>query len=284
MDQLYVQSSLDTPFPRCSSASSGGSIRGCAYGLACVYTDTISGRAGPAAAVGARPAQWSSSSCRRRGNSERGRCGCTAGSPRHADGSIAGLRRSLTFDRSAWTVTPQHREIEQRISRIERASQREARGPGARQASGFVRGHVKMDFDLQSLRSRRTRPAFLVKMSRDAPERLSGSGIDRGFHDALASRRGRRTHQAVCRDQQYHVSMLPYFLEKLQARWTATRTCREDARHLRVAMPSATRTIPELPADPPGPSARAEGGLHVKRGGHAMANVFLRCGGSVWRS
>jgi hypothetical protein len=114
------------------------------------------------------------------------------------------------------------REIERRIQRVEA---RNASGE-ARELPGAPAGvpdsfdeHVKLMFDLQALAFQAdvTR-VFSFKMGRDASSRVyPESGVAKGFHPA--SHHGNRPANIVDFGQinRYHLSLLPYFLEKLQS-------------------------------------------------------------------
>ena len=78
--------------------------------------------------------------------------------------------------------------------------------------------HVKLMFDLQALAfaSDITR-VFAFKMARDASSRVyPESGVTTGFH--TASHHGEREERIIefAKINKYHVSLLPYFLEKLK--------------------------------------------------------------------
>src|SRR5207244_10441409 len=79
--------------------------------------------------------------------------------------------------------------------------------------------HVKLMFDLQVLAfSSDTTRVFSFKIGRDASGRVyPGSGIDRGFHDASHHGVAEERIKQFAEINKYHVSMLPYFLEKLQS-------------------------------------------------------------------
>jgi hypothetical protein len=114
------------------------------------------------------------------------------------------------------------REVERRIQRIE-----------ARNSSGEVRAlpeapagvpddfkeHVELMFDLQALAfaADLTR-VFSFKMGRDGSSRTyPESGTDKPFHPAShhgGSERGVKDFHLI---NKYHVSLLPYFLEKLKS-------------------------------------------------------------------
>ena len=78
--------------------------------------------------------------------------------------------------------------------------------------------HIKLMFDLQALAfaSDITR-VFAFKLGRDASNRVfAESGTSTGFHSA--SHHGDREDRvtAFARINRYHISMLPYFLDKLK--------------------------------------------------------------------
>jgi hypothetical protein len=78
--------------------------------------------------------------------------------------------------------------------------------------------HVKLMFDLQALafESDMTK-VFTLKMGRDASSRVyPESGVDDGFHPG--SHHGGREANVLnfAKLNRYHVSMIPYFLEKLK--------------------------------------------------------------------
>jgi len=113
------------------------------------------------------------------------------------------------------------REIERRIQGIEAYNSsgevRELPEAPAGVPDSFEE-HVKLMFDLQALafESDMTR-VFSFKMGRDASSRVyPESGVEEGFHPA--SHHGGREKQILtfAKLNKYHVSMLPYFLEKLK--------------------------------------------------------------------
>jgi hypothetical protein len=136
---------------------------------------------------------------------------------------MSSLRRSLgPADRQRLDQYSSNiREIEQRIARIEaRNTSGEARElPGA--PAGVPDSweeHVKLMFDLQVLAfSSDTTRVFSFKFGRDASGRVyPGSGIDTGFHNASHHGTAEERIRQFSLINRYHVSMLPYFMEKLQ--------------------------------------------------------------------
>jgi hypothetical protein len=176
------------------------------------------------------------------------------------------------------------REVERRIQRIE-----------ARNTSGEVRElpeappgvpdsfeeHVKLMFDLQALafESDMTR-VFSFKMGRDSSARVyPESGTDKPFHPA--SHHGGREEGVLdfYKINKYHISMLPYFLEKLKS------TAEADSNLLDKTMiiygsPMADGNLHNHRRCPLFVAGRANGqlagGLHLKApDGTPMANVML---------
>jgi hypothetical protein len=228
LDQMYAQRfGQDTPIPSMQLCIENiDQAGGCAYGYACVYTDSISW-AGPTQplpvirdprvafeqlfGVGGSTAERAA---RRR--SKRSILDWVAG-------EMAQLQRSVgSADRQRLDLYMENiREIERRIQRIE-----------ARNTSGEIREipeapagvpdsfeeHVKLMFDLQVLafEADMTR-TFSFKMGRDGSSRTyPDSGTDKPFHPA--SHHG-GTEGGVLdffKINRYHVGMLPYFLEKLK--------------------------------------------------------------------
>ena len=114
------------------------------------------------------------------------------------------------------------RELEQRIQRIEAQNssgeERELPGAPAGVPDSFSE-HVKLMYDLQLLAFQADMTRVIsFKLGRDASPRVyPESGIDTPFH--AASHHGGREERVreFAKINEYHVSMVPYFLEKLQA-------------------------------------------------------------------
>src|SRR5262249_58310230 len=112
-------------------------------------------------------------------------------------------------------------ENARRVNAREGRNRRAGRGGGAAAPAGVPDAfdeHVKIMFDLQVLAfTSDTTRVFSFKFGRDGSGRVyPGSGIDAGFHNA--------SHHGTTEDRirqfgeinKYHVSMLPYFLDKLK--------------------------------------------------------------------
>ena len=227
MDQYYAQRfGQDTPIPSMQLCIENvDQAGGCAYGYACVYTDTISWASPTEPLPMIRDPRAAFDQLFGAGGTAEDRA-----RRRRTDRSIldwvmsevVGLKRDLgaTDQRRLDQYLDNIREIERRIQRIE-----------AHNASGEVREipeappgvpddfaeHVHLMFDLQALafQSDLTR-VFSVKLGRDGSGRVyPGSGVDSAFHPA--SHHGGREERVTeyAQINRYHVSMLPYLLEKL---------------------------------------------------------------------
>jgi hypothetical protein len=229
MDQLYVQRfGQDTPIPSMQlSIEPVDQSGGCAYGYACVYTDTISWAAEDTPLPMIRDPRMVFEQLFGAGGTPEQRA-----QRRATDRSIldllteqmADLRRQLgatdrqRLDQYASNV----REIEQRIRRIEERNssgeQRELPGAPAGVPDSYDE-HVKLMFDLQLLAfTSDTTRVFSFKLGRDGSGRVyPGSGVDTGFHSASHHGAGEARIRAFSEINRYHVSLVPYFLEKLQS-------------------------------------------------------------------
>ena len=139
-------------------------------------------------------------------------------------GEMNGLRRQLgAADQQRLDLyTDNIRELEQRIRRIEAQNmsgeEREIPEAPVGVPDSFSE-HMQIMFDLQVLAFMAdTTRIFSLKMGRDASPRVyPESGTDSPYH--AASHHGGREERV--RDfekiNRYHVSMIPYFLEKLQS-------------------------------------------------------------------
>ncbi len=228
LDQLYVQRfGQDTPIPSMQLCIENvDQAGGCAYGYACVYTDTVSWASpteplpmirDPRAAfeqlfgAGGTPAQRAAR--------------------RRLDRSIldwfidevADLKREVGPDdrRRLDQYLENIREVERRIQRIEAhntsGAPRELPEAPAGVPDAFEE-HVKLMFDLQHLAflSDTTR-VFSFKLGRDGSGRVyPESGINSAFHPASHHGGQEKRVLEFAKINEYHVSMVPYFLEKLK--------------------------------------------------------------------
>jgi hypothetical protein len=227
MDQLYAQRfGQDTPIPSMQLCIENvDQAGGCAYGYACVYTDTISWSSptGPLPMI--RDPRVAFDQLFGAGGTPEERAARRRTSRSILDwivDEVATFKTRLgPTDRTRLDHYLENiRELERRIQRVE-----------ARNTSGEIRElpeapagvpdsfreHVELMFDLQVLAfaSDMTR-IFSFKMGRDASARVyPESGVEEGFHPT--SHHGGREANVLKFHQlnRYHVSMLPYFLEKL---------------------------------------------------------------------
>jgi hypothetical protein len=199
---------------------------GCSYGYSCTYTDSISW-ASPKQplpmvrdprvifdqlfGVGATPGER-----RERRVEDRSLLDWLTG-------SVARLQKDLgAGDRARLNDYLENvREIERRIQKVEKYNSsgepRDLPGAPIGVPDSFSE-HVKLMFDLQALAFQAdiTR-VFSFKMGRDASSRVyPESGVAKGFHPS--SHHGNKPANVTEFGQinRYHVSLLPYFLEKLQ--------------------------------------------------------------------
>jgi Protein of unknown function (DUF1552) len=228
MDQLYVQKfGTDTPIPSMQlSIEPVDQSGGCAYGYACVYTDTISWAAPEEPLPMVRDPRMVFEQLFGAGGSPEQRAMRRATDRSILDmltGQMASLRRSLgpADQQRLEQYSTNIRQIEQRIARIEARNQ----SGEARELPGAPAGvpdsweeHVKLMFDLQVLAfTSDTTRVFSFKFGRDASGRVyPGSGIDTGFHNASHHGTAEERIRQFSLINKYHVSMLPYFMEKLQ--------------------------------------------------------------------
>jgi hypothetical protein len=228
LDQLYAQRhGQGTPIPSMQLCIENvDQAGGCSYGYSCTYTDSISW-ASPTQplpmvrdprvifdqlfGVGATPGER-----RERRAEDRSILDWL-------NTSVARLQRELgTADRARLGDYMENvREIERRIQKVEAFNSsgepRDLPGAPIGVPDSFSE-HVKLMFDLQALAfaSDITR-VFAFKMGRDASNRTyPESGFNGAFHSA--SHHGEREERIIdfAKINAYHVSMVPYFLEKLK--------------------------------------------------------------------
>jgi hypothetical protein len=291
MDQVYAQKfGQETPIPSMQlSIENVDQAGGCTYGYSCIYTDTISWGSPTQPlpmvrdprvvfdqlfGVGATPEERAAN--------------------RRTDKSILDwvttqigqLRKEIgASDRARLNEYLENiREIERRIQRIE-----------ARNASGELRqfpdapigvpdsfeDHVRIMMDLIALAfAADTTRVFSFKLGRDASGRsYPESGVNTGFHNA--SHHGEREDRILefAKINKYHVSMVPYLLEKLKNTPDGDGTLLDNSIVL-YGSPMADSNIhnhrraPLFVAGHAG--GRLKGGVHIKApDGTPMANAML---------
>ena len=228
LDQIYAQKfGQGTPIPSMQLCIENvDQAGGCSYGYSCTYTDSISWAAPTQPlpmvrdprtvldalfGVGATPEERKE----RRGEDK---------SILDWLGTAVGrLNKNLgSADRARLAdYLEDVREIERRIQRVETANssgeQRELPGAPVGVPDSFGE-HVKLMFDLQALAfASDTTRVFAFKLGRDASNRVyADSGYKGAFHSASHHQDRDERILDFAKINKYHVSMIPYFLNKLK--------------------------------------------------------------------
>ena len=228
LDQIYAQAfGQDTPIPSMQFCIENvDQAGGCAYGYSCVYTDTISWAAPNEPLPMIRHPRHAFDQLFGAGGTQEALAERRRARRSVLDfitGEVADLQRTLdpTDRRRMDRYLQNIREIERRIERIEvrntSGELRELPGAPAGVPDSFDE-HVKLMFDLQALalESDMTR-VFSFKLGRDASSGVyPESGVTKGFHPS-SHHGGRESNiEEFALINHYHVSLLPYFLEKLR--------------------------------------------------------------------
>jgi Protein of unknown function (DUF1552) len=291
MDQYYAQRfGQETAIPSmqlCIEAVDQAG--GCSYGYSCVYTDTISWASetqplpmirDPRFAfdqlfgVGATPQDRAER--RREDQSILDSISAAASRLRNTLGAADRARLAAYLD--------EVREVERRIQLVEArnnsGAERELPGAPAGVPDSFSE-HVKLMFDLQALAfAGDTTRVFSFKLGRDASSRsYPESGTKSAFHPA--SHHGEREDRIVdfAKINTYHVSMVPYFLDKLRNTPDGDSNLLENTLVI-YGSPMGNSNVHNHKRCPLFLAGRAgghlKGGLHLKApDGTPMANVFL---------
>ena len=228
IDQLYARRfGQDTPIPSMQLCIENvDQAGGCAYGYSCVYTDTISWASATEPLPMIRDPRFAFDQLFGAGGTKEARAARREAQRSVLDfiaTEVAALKRDLdpTDRRRMDRYLEDIREVERRIQRVA------ARNLGGESQAlpGAPAGvpdsfdeHVKLMFDLQALafETDMTR-VFSFKLSRDATGRVfPESGIDRGFHPSSHHGGREGNIEDFAQINRYHVSLVPYFLEKLQ--------------------------------------------------------------------
>ena len=291
LDQLYVQRfGQDTPIPSMQlSIENVDQAGGCAYGYACAYTDTISWASPSDPLPMVRDPRAVFEQLFGAGGTPEQRAERLKTDRSILDWmleEISALRRDLgAADRQRLAQYTQNlRELEARIQRIEaqNSSGEEREIPEAPVGVPDEFGdHVRLMFDLQLLAfvSNTTR-VFSLKLGRDASPRIyAESGVTTPFHSA--SHHGGREDRVRTfgKINEYHVSLLPYFLEKLK-NTSEGDTNLLDNTAIVYGSAMADSNLHNHARCPlfivGGASGQLEGGRHIKApAGTQMANVML---------
>jgi Protein of unknown function (DUF1552) len=229
LDQIYAQRlGQDTPIPSMQLCIENiDQSGGCAYGYTCVYTDTISWASATEPLPMVRDPRAAFDQLFGFGSTPEERA-----AQRSADRSVLdwittqvdSVRKTLgPADRARLNeYLDDVREIERRIQRVETRNRsgevRELPEAPAGVPDDFEE-HVRLMFDLQALAlaSEVTR-VFSFKMSRDSSGRVyPKSGVNASFHPASHHQEREDRILQFNAINKYHVSLIPYFLEKLKS-------------------------------------------------------------------
>lgn len=228
LDQLYAQRfGQATPIPSMQLCIEPlDRAGGCAYGYSCMYTDSISWSSPTEPLPMIRDPRVAFEQLFGAGGTPEERAMRNRSTGSILDwitGRVAQLNRELgSADRQRMGQYLEHvREIERRIQQVEARNtsgeERELAGAPAGVPDNFG-DHVKLMFDLQvlALQSDMTR-VFSFKMGRDASARVfPDSGVMTGFHPASHHGNNPARVKEFAEINRYHVSLLPYLLEKLR--------------------------------------------------------------------
>ncbi len=291
MDQMYAQRfGQDTPIPSLQLCIENvDQSGGCAYGYACVYTDTISwaGPEDPLPMVRDPRAAFDQLFGMGATPDERAKHRKTNRSILDwIAGEVARLRTDLgPGDRARLAQYLEDiREIERRIQRIEahNASGEPRELPGAPiGVPDSFEEHVKLMFDLQALAfAADITRVFSFKMGRDGSARVYPiEGAKVPFHPA--SHHGEREDRIAqfAAINKYHVSLVPYFLEKLKNMQEGDSNLLEKTLVV-YGSPMGNSNVHNHKRCPlflaGHANGRLRGNLHLKAGeGTPMANVML---------
>ena len=292
LDQMYAQRfGQGTPIPSMQLCIENvDQAGGCAYGYACVYTDTVSWASAPEPLPMIRDPRVAFDQLFGAGSTPEDRAQRRRSTRSILDwisGEVSKLNRSLgTTDRQRMErYLTNVREVERRIQQIEARNMSGEQRELAEAPAGVpddYGDHVRLMFDLQALAfaSDMTR-VVTFKMSRDVSGRVfPESGVAAGFHNA--SHHGGNEERVLdfSKINRYHMSLIPYFLEKLESTMEGDTHLLDKTlivcgspmgdpnlhNHKRIPLFLAGGANGQLP----------KGGLHVKApDGTPMANALL---------
>jgi hypothetical protein len=291
MDQLYeAKFGQDTPIPSMQlSIENVDQAGGCTYGYSCIYTDTISWASPTQPLPMVRDPRVVFDQLFGAGATPEERAANLRADKSILDwvtNQISTLRKEIgSSDRQRLNEYLDNiREIERRIQRVEaRNSSGEARAfpeaPIGVPDSFEEHVHIMMDLIAIAFASDTTR-VFSFKLGRDASGRAyPESGVNTGFHNA--SHHGEREDRILefAKINRYHVSMVPYLLDKLKKTPDGDGNLLDNSLIL-YGSPMADSNIhnhrraPLFLAGHAG--GRLKGGVHVKAAdGTPMANSML---------
>jgi hypothetical protein len=228
LDQHYAHRyGQDTPIPSMQLCIENvDQAGGCSYGYSCVYTDSISWAAPDEPLPMVRDPRAVFDQLFGVGTSVRDRAERRAEDRSILDwiaSDMAKLKSALgAADRARLSdYLDDLREIERRIERVEAYNSSGAPRDLPEAPIGVpdsFEEHVKLMFDLQVLafQSDTTR-VFAFKLGRDASNRVyPDSGVTTAFHSASHHQAREDRIMQFAKINRYHISMIPYFLKKLQ--------------------------------------------------------------------
>ena len=291
MDQLYANRfGQDTPIPSMQLCIENvDQAGGCAYGYACVYTDTISWSSPTQPLPMIRDPRVAFDQLFGAGGTPEARAARQRSSASILDfvtGEVASLKGRLDpsdrqrMDRYLENVREIERRIQRVVARNESGENRDLPEAPAGVPDSFDE-HVKLMFDLQALafQADMTR-VFSFKMGRDASGRVyPESGIDKGFHPASHHGDNENNITDFAEINRYHVGLVPYFLDRLKASMEGD-THLLDKTMIVYGSPMGDPNVHNHKRCPlfvvGGAHGRMEGNLHVRAApGTPMANVML---------
>jgi hypothetical protein len=291
LDQMYARRfGQNTPIPSMQLCIENvDRAGGCAYGYSCVYTDMISWATPTEPLPMIRDPRVAFDQLYGAGGTPEERAARRQNTGSILDfitGRIAQLKRELNVSdsRRMEQYLENVREIERRIQRVEARNNsgepRELPGAPAGVPDSFEE-HMKLMFDLQVLafESDMTR-VFTFKTGRDASARVyPESGVTAGFHPASHHGNNPKRVTEYAQLNKYHVSLIPYFLEKLQKTLEGD-TPLLDKTLIIYGSPMADSNVHNHRRCPlvllGGANGQLPGNLHLKApDGTPMANVML---------
>ncbi len=228
LDQLYAQKfGQETPIPSMQlSIENVDQAGGCTYGYSCIYTDTISWASPTDPLPAVRNPRVIFDQLFGDGETAQDRAARRRTDKSILDwitGEVARIQKELgPTDRARLNDYLENvREIERRIQKTEERNTsgetRELPDAPIGVPDSFDE-HVKLMFDLQALAfmTDMTR-VFSFKMGRDGSGRVyPESGVSTAFHPASHHRDQEKRILEFAKINTYHVSTVPYFLEKLK--------------------------------------------------------------------
>ena len=291
LDQVYAHRfGQDTPIPSMQLCIENvDQAGGCAYGYACVYTDTISWSSPTQPLPMIRDPRVAFDQLFGAGGTPEARAARQRSSASILDfitSEVASLKGRLDpsdrqrMDRYLENVREIERRIQRVVARNESGVRRDLPEAPAGVPDSFDE-HVKLMFDLQALafQADMTR-VFSFKMGRDASGRVyPESGIDQGFHPASHHGDNEQNITDFAQINRYHVGLVPYFLDRLKASMEGD-THLLDKTMIIYGSPMGDPNVHNHKRCPlflvGGAQGRLDGNLHLRAApGTPMANVML---------